>query len=134
MRHHLAALLVATMALTFALVGGALMAWRIPRIEQESWTTQQHAVQEMRSRMELLDDFGTFAYPNQIGPGVYDIHSPNIPTQDHIVQLMKKAAERIPAERLWVNPDCGLKTRQWAEVIPALANMVSAARLLRETA
>ncbi|MGE5523511.1 MAG: hypothetical protein ACM3SS_07340, partial [Rhodospirillaceae bacterium] len=63
--------------------------------------------------------------------GVYDIHSPNIPTQQHIVQLMTKAAERIPAERLWVNPDCGLKTRHWEEVIPALRNMVSAAKVLR---
>lgn len=70
-------------------------------------------------------------YPNQIGPGAYDIHSPNIPEQQHIVQLMRKAAERIPAERLWVNPDCGLKTRQWAEVTPALRNMVAAANALR---
>ena len=62
-------------------------------------------------REELLDAFDNFKYPNQIGPGVYDIHSPNIPTQQHMVQLMKKAAEHIPAERLWVNPDCGLKTR-----------------------
>ncbi|MDR0716087.1 MAG: 5-methyltetrahydropteroyltriglutamate--homocysteine S-methyltransferase [Azoarcus sp.] len=84
-----------------------------------------------RSDMELLDVFDDFKYPNGIGPGVYDIHSPNIPTQEHIVRLMEKAAERIPAERLWVNPDCGLKTRQWEEVIPALTNMVAAARTLR---
>jgi len=64
---------------------------------------------------------------------VYDIHSPNIPSEQHIVELMKKAVERIPAERLWVNPDCGLKTRQWNEVIPALTNMVSAAKTLRAT-
>ena len=70
-------------------------------------------------------------YPNQIGPGTYDVHSPNIPEQQHIVQLMRKAAERIPAERLWVNPDCGLKTRQWAEVTPALRNMVAAANAPR---
>ncbi|MBL0729895.1 5-methyltetrahydropteroyltriglutamate--homocysteine S-methyltransferase [Piscinibacter sp. HJYY11] len=88
-------------------------------------------IETSRSDMELLDAFEHFKYPNEIGPGVYDIHSPNIPTQDHIVQLMKKAAERVPAERLWVNPDCGLKTRQWAEVIPALANMVAAAKVLR---
>jgi 5-methyltetrahydropteroyltriglutamate--homocysteine methyltransferase len=88
-------------------------------------------IETSRSDMELLDAFDDFKYPNEIGPGVYDIHSPNIPTQEHIVQLMKKAAERIPAARLWVNPDCGLKTRQWAEVIPALANMVEAARVLR---
>ena len=88
-------------------------------------------IETSRSDMELLDAFDHFKYPNEIGPGVYDIHSPNIPTQEHIVQLMKKAAERIPAERLWVNPDCGLKTRQWPEVIPALTNMVAAAKALR---
>src|SRR6185369_6233448 len=88
-------------------------------------------IETSRSDMELLDAFDHFKYPNEIGPGVYDIHSPNVPTQEHIVQLMRKAAERIPAERLWVNPDCGLKTRQWAEVIPALTNMVAAARHLR---
>ena len=70
-------------------------------------------------------------YPNQIGPGAYDIHSPNIPEQQHIVQLMRKAAERIPAERLWVNPDCGLKTRDWPEVRASLKNMVEAARQVR---
>jgi 5-methyltetrahydropteroyltriglutamate--homocysteine methyltransferase len=88
-------------------------------------------IETSRSDMELLDAFDDFKYPNEIGPGVYDIHTPNIPTQEHIVQLMKKAAERIPAERLWVNPDCGLKTRLWVEVIPALTNMVAAARELR---
>ena len=86
-----------------------------------------------RSDMELLDAFDNFKYPNEIGPGVYDIHSPNIPSEQHIVDLMKKAAERIPAERLWVNPDCGLKTRQWNEVIPALTNLVAAAKTLRAT-
>ena len=91
-------------------------------------------IETSRSDMELLDVFDHFSYPNEIGPGVYDIHSPNVPTREHIVQLMRKAAQRIPAERLWVNPDCGLKTRQWSEVIPALANMVAAARELRETA
>ena len=90
-------------------------------------------IETSRSDMELLDAFNNFEYPNEIGPGVYDIHSPNIPTQEHMVQLMRKAAERIPAARLWVNPDCGLKTRQWSEVIPALQNMVAAARSLRIT-
>ncbi|MBW8758188.1 MAG: 5-methyltetrahydropteroyltriglutamate--homocysteine S-methyltransferase [Burkholderiales bacterium] len=88
-------------------------------------------IETSRSDMELLDAFDDFRYPNEIGPGVYDIHSPNIPSQEHIVALMRKAAGRVPAERLWVNPDCGLKTRQWAEVIPALANMVAAAKQLR---
>ena len=91
-------------------------------------------IETSRSDMELLEVFKKFEYPNEIGPGVYDIHSPNIPSKDQAVRLMKMAAERIPAERLWVNPDCGLKTRQWDEVIPALENMVSAAKALREGA
>ncbi|ONM42679.1 5-methyltetrahydropteroyltriglutamate--homocysteine S-methyltransferase [Halopseudomonas pachastrellae] len=90
-------------------------------------------IETSRSDMELLDAFKHFEYPNEIGPGVYDIHSPNIPTQEYMVKLMQLAAERVPAQRLWVNPDCGLKTRQWAEVRPALANMVAAARALRAT-
>lgn len=90
-------------------------------------------IETSRSSMELLDAFDSFAYPNAIGPGVYDIHSPNVPDEQQIVALMKKAAERIPSERLWVNPDCGLKTRRWAEVIPALATMVAAAKTLRAT-
>jgi 5-methyltetrahydropteroyltriglutamate--homocysteine methyltransferase len=89
-------------------------------------------IETSRSDMELLDAFDHFNYPNQIGPGVYDIHSPNIPSQQHMVDLMKKAASRVPAERLWVNPDCGLKTRAWDEVIPALKNMVAAAQRLRQ--
>lgn len=88
-------------------------------------------IETSRSDMELLDAFDSFKYPNEIGPGVYDIHSPNIPTQEHIVSLMQKAAQKIPADRLWVNPDCGLKTRQWSEVTPALTNMVAAAKTLR---
>ena len=91
-------------------------------------------IETSRSDMELLDAFDDFKYPNEIGPGVYDIHSPNIPTAGSTsCELMNKAAERIPAERLWVNPDCGLKTRQWDEVIPALTNMVAAAKTLRAT-
>ncbi len=91
-------------------------------------------IETSRSDMELLEAFSEFAYPNEIGPGVYDIHSPNIPTVDSMVRMMRKASQDIPAQRLWVNPDCGLKTRQWAEVLPALANMVEAAKVLRETA
>jgi 5-methyltetrahydropteroyltriglutamate--homocysteine methyltransferase len=81
--------------------------------------------------MKILDAFVDFEYPNEIGPGVYDIHSPNIPTVEQMVRLIEKAAKLIPAERLWVNPDCGLKTRGWAETEPALANMVKAAQQLR---
>ena len=90
-------------------------------------------IETSRSDMALLDAFDHFSYPNGIGPGVYDIHSPNIPSQSQMVELMHKAAARIPASRLWVNPDCGLKTRQWDEVRPALMHMVAAAQQLRAT-
>ncbi|NOJ17743.1 5-methyltetrahydropteroyltriglutamate--homocysteine S-methyltransferase [Vibrio jasicida] len=88
-------------------------------------------IETSRSNMELLKAFEEFNYPNEIGPGVYDIHSPNIPTEEWIEGLLKKAAEKIPAQRLWVNPDCGLKTRNWAETEAALGNLVSAAKKLR---
>ncbi|WP_456447507.1 5-methyltetrahydropteroyltriglutamate--homocysteine S-methyltransferase [Thiolapillus sp.] len=88
-------------------------------------------IETSRSRMELLDAFRDFDYPAEIGPGVYDIHSANIPRQEDMLALLQKALERIPAERLWVNPDCGLKTRDWKEVKPALENMVAAAHRLR---
>ncbi len=90
-------------------------------------------IETARSNMELLEVFAGFDYPNEIGPGVYDIHSPNVPAVDAMVRLLQKAAARIPAERLWVNPDCGLKTRAWTETEAALANMVEAARRLRAT-
>ena len=88
-------------------------------------------IETSRSDMELLQAFEDFEYPNEIGPGVYDIHSPNVPSVEQIVSLLRKAASLIPAERLWVNPDCGLKTRAWPEVEEALEKMVTAARLLR---
>ncbi|WP_018410008.1 5-methyltetrahydropteroyltriglutamate--homocysteine S-methyltransferase [Methyloversatilis thermotolerans] len=88
-------------------------------------------IETSRSDMELLQGFGHFAYPNEIGPGVYDIHSPRVPSVDDMARLMDKAAAVIPADRLWVNPDCGLKTRGWPEVHAALENMVEAARRLR---
>ncbi len=88
-------------------------------------------IETSRSDMELLDAFEAFAYPNEIGPGVYDIHSPRVPDSAEMAALLRKAAERIPAERLWVNPDCGLKTRAWPETEAALVNMVAAARQLR---
>ncbi|ASN87586.1 5-methyltetrahydropteroyltriglutamate--homocysteine S-methyltransferase [Pectobacterium versatile] len=90
-------------------------------------------IETSRSDMELLESFEEFEYPNEIGPGVYDIHSPNVPSVEWMEDLLKKAAQRIPAERLWVNPDCGLKTRGWPETRQALANMVQAAQRLRET-
>ena len=88
-------------------------------------------IETSRSDMELLDGFGKFAYPNEIGPGVYDIHSPRVPNVDEMERLLRKAAQVIPARHLWVNPDCGLKTRGWPETETALANMVAAAHRLR---
>lgn len=88
-------------------------------------------IETSRSDMELLDAFRDFEYPNEIGPGVYDIHSPNVPSVEWIEALLRKAADSIPAERLWVNPDCGLKTRAWPETRAALGNMVKAAQRLR---
>jgi 5-methyltetrahydropteroyltriglutamate--homocysteine methyltransferase len=90
-------------------------------------------IETSRSNMELLGAFEDFRYPNDIGPGVYDIHSPNVPKLDWMVDLMKKAAAKLPAERLWVNPDCGLKTRGWEETEAALTAMVKAAQTLRYT-
>ncbi len=89
------------------------------------------SIETSRSQMELLDAFVQFQYPNEIGPGVYDIHSPRVPDRQEMVDLLRKATEVLPAERVWVNPDCGLKTRGWAEVKPALKHMVDAAHELR---
>ena len=88
-------------------------------------------IETSRSDMDLLESFEDFEYPNEIGPGVYDIHSPNVPSVEWIEALLLKAAKRIPEARLWVNPDCGLKTRGWTETRQALANMVTAAKKLR---
>ena len=90
-------------------------------------------IETSRSDMELLDAFGKFKYPNEIGPGVYDIHSPRVPSVEEIERLLNKALQHIPADRLWVNPDCGLKTRGWPETEAALRNMVAAAQSLRRT-
>jgi len=91
-------------------------------------------IETSRSDMELLDGFGEFRYPNEIGPGVYDIHSPRVPDVEEMLRLLKKAAGVIPLDRLWVNPDCGLKTRGWPETEAALAKMVEAARRMRARA
>jgi 5-methyltetrahydropteroyltriglutamate--homocysteine methyltransferase len=89
------------------------------------------SLESARSRMELLQVFVRSRYPNDLGPGVYDIHSPRIPEEGEIKGLLRRALEVIPSEQLWVNPDCGLKTRRWEEVSPALKNMVAVARSLR---
>lgn len=86
-----------------------------------------------RSQMELLDAFADFKYPNEIGPGVYDIHSPRVPSKAEMVNLLEKAEAVIPSEQLWVNPDCGLKTRHWEETKKALTEMVAAAKSMRQT-
>ena len=89
------------------------------------------SIETSRSAMELLDAFAGFSYPNDIGPGVYDIHSPRVPTQQEMEDLLEKALKVLTPEQLWVNPDCGLKTRGWAEVRPALVSMVAAAKAVR---
>lgn len=90
------------------------------------------SIETSRSQMELLGAFVDFRYPNQIGPGVYDIHSPRVPTVEEMTALLKKARQVLSPDQLWVNPDCGLKTRGWSEVEQALINMVSAARQMRQ--
>jgi 5-methyltetrahydropteroyltriglutamate--homocysteine methyltransferase len=92
------------------------------------------SIETSRSDMELLDSFSEFRYPSDIGPGVYDIHSPRRPSTAEMVQLLAKARVRLASEQIWVNPDCGLKTRRWEEVKPALENMVAAAKQMRQRA
>lgn len=89
-------------------------------------------IETSRSAMELLDAFGEFSYPNEIGPGVYDIHSPRVPSVEAMEKLVLRAIKVIPVERLWINPDCGLKTRGWEETKQALENMVSVAKIMRK--
>ncbi len=88
-------------------------------------------IETARSDMELLEAFKKFKYPNEVGPGVYDIHSSNIPSVESINILLKKAMKYIPLDRIWINPDCGLKTRKWNETISALKNMVKSAKTMR---
>jgi len=90
------------------------------------------SIEASRSGMDLLDAFKKFNYPSDVGPGVYDIHSPEAPSKEDMIKLIKKAADVIPADHLWVNPDCGLKTRQWAEITPALTAMMEAVKSVRK--
>jgi 5-methyltetrahydropteroyltriglutamate--homocysteine methyltransferase len=92
------------------------------------------SIETSRSKMELLDAFRDYRYPNEIGPGVYDIHSPRVPETSEMTSLLKLARARLADAQIWINPDCGLKTRKWEEVRPALVNMVAAARELRALA
>jgi 5-methyltetrahydropteroyltriglutamate--homocysteine methyltransferase len=89
------------------------------------------SIESSRSQMELLDAFESYQYPNEIGPGVYDIHSPRVPSTSEMQELLHLAVKRLSPDQVWVNPDCGLKTRRWEEVRPALDNMVNAARAVR---
>ena len=89
------------------------------------------SIETSRSQMELLDAFVDYKYPNEIGPGVYDIHSPRVPSQDEMVALLDKALKVLQPIQIWVNPDCGLKTRAWPETEAALKNMVAAAKSMR---
>jgi len=92
------------------------------------------SIEASRSKMELLESFDEFDYPNEIGPGVYDIHSPRVPSVEEMEGLIRKALEVLDSDQMWVNPDCGLKTRRWVEVRPSLENMVQAAENVREPA
>ncbi|MCZ6611009.1 MAG: 5-methyltetrahydropteroyltriglutamate--homocysteine S-methyltransferase [Planctomycetota bacterium] len=89
------------------------------------------SIESSRSQMELLDAFESYEYPNEIGPGVYDIHSPRIPSAEEMRELLSRATRYLSADQVWVNPDCGLKTRCWEEIRPALRNMVQAAQAMR---
>ncbi len=90
------------------------------------------SIESSRAKMTLLDTFANFKYPNQIGPGIYDIHSPQIPAIDSIIDLLQRACYVLKPQQLWVNPDCGLKTRTWQEVLPSLENMTAAAKQLAQ--
>ena len=89
------------------------------------------SIENARSGSELLRAFREFKYPNEIGPGVYDIHLPRVPSVDEIVKLLKAAREVLDERQVWVNPDCGLKTRGWPETMASLTNLVAAAKELR---
>src|SRR3984885_4016821 len=89
------------------------------------------SIESSRSEMELLEAFRSFKYPNEVGPGIWDIHSPRVPSIEEMSGLLDKALQVLPSQQLWVNPDCGLKTRGWPEVEEALSNMVAAARAVR---
>ncbi|MFJ2645776.1 5-methyltetrahydropteroyltriglutamate--homocysteine S-methyltransferase [Streptomyces sp. NPDC087420] len=91
------------------------------------------SLEAARSHMQVADELAAAGYPREVGPGVYDIHSPRVPSAHEAVTLLRKGLEAVPAERLWVNPDCGLKTRGWTEVRASLENLVEAAREVRGT-
>jgi methionine synthase II (cobalamin-independent) len=103
----------------------------VPGIAVAEMDADVISIETSRSQMELLKTFAQYHYPNEIGPGVNDIHSPRIPTAEEMVDLLRKAATVLSPVQIWVNPDCGLKTCRWEEVRPALVAMVEAARAVR---
>ena len=100
--------------------------------EIDSMDADVISIEASRSNMDLLQAFVDFKYPSAIGPGVYDIHSPRVPGLEEILERLEQALRFIAPEKLWVNPDCGLKTRGWPETLLSLGNMVQAVRVLRE--
>lgn len=89
------------------------------------------SIEASRSEMELLNAFKEYKYPNDIGPGLWDIHSPRVPSQAEMELLAKKVLQFVPKEQVWINPDCGLKTRGWEETIQSLKNLVAVAKAVR---
>src|SRR5690606_9900497 len=89
------------------------------------------SLEAARSHMQIAHELAAYGYPNEVGPGVYDIHSPRVPSADEIADQLRRALAGMPARQVWGNPDCGLKTRREEEVRPALANLVTAARTVR---
>ena len=89
------------------------------------------SIEASRSEMELLNAFKEYKYPNDIGPGLWDIHSPRVPSQDEMDMLANKVLHFVPKEQVWINPDCGLKTRGWEETIQSLKNLVAVAKTVR---
>ncbi|HEY5516431.1 MAG TPA: 5-methyltetrahydropteroyltriglutamate--homocysteine S-methyltransferase, partial [Pengzhenrongella sp.] len=91
------------------------------------------SIEAARSKMEIIGDIAGAGYARGIGPGVYDIHSPRVPTEGEVSELLTEAVRSIDADQLWVNPDCGLKTRRYEEVTPSLEHMLAATRAVRAT-
>ena len=119
-----------------------ILQWSFVREDQSRFSEIIEAIAELdahvisieasRSDIELLDAFVDYEYPNEIGPGVYDIHSPRVPGVEEMMDRLRQMANVLTASQLWVNPDCGLKTRRWPEVKAALENMVIATQRLRD--
>ncbi|WP_433190481.1 hypothetical protein [Actinoallomurus sp. CA-150999] len=106
---------------------------KLQRRRLEGRSPPAPALEAARSHMRIAEELADAEYPREVGPGVYDIHSPRAPNAEEAADLIREALQAIPAERLWVNPDCGLKTRGWPEVRASLENLAAAARAVRNT-